>query len=354
MVITPWLTYFLQMERPLPDYLPPPLLRNPHVQSILASTAVRKLALRRHARKLLAATARHVLDCGDGVRLMADFTAAADGRRERLVTLIHGWEGSSESNYILSLAVSLHRDGYAVMRLNLRDHGPSHHLNRALFNSTRLAEVLGAMEAIQRQFPHRQNFLAGFSLGGNFALRIGADAGTRDYRFDRIVAVCPVIDPQHTMRCLEDGLWLYHHYFVRKWRRSLARKLELFPNEYDYGGQLLRRRTLRSMNEYFVPRYTDFDTPATYLAGYAVTGNRLARLSTPTHIVTSADDPVVHAVDLALLPPNPAIEVEVTAHGGHCGFLKNWRLESWIDERIAEILAAPVEPASVLQRQATG
>ena len=26
----------------------------------------------------------------------------------------------------------------------------------------------------------------------------------------------------------------------------------------------------------------------------------------------------------------------VTRHGGHCGYLKNWKLHSWAEDRIAE------------------
>ena len=39
--------------------------------------------------------------------------------------------------------------------------------------------------------------------------------------------------------------------------------------------------------------------------------------------------------DFKDLPDNPNLELIVTEHGGHCGFLKNWKLESMAEDLIA-------------------
>ena len=67
--------------------------------------------------------------------------------------------------------------GFDVLRVNLRDHGDSHHLNRELFNSTRSPEVASALQGFVDERDYRHLFLVGFSLGGSFALRVAADAG---------------------------------------------------------------------------------------------------------------------------------------------------------------------------------
>jgi predicted alpha/beta-fold hydrolase len=330
----------------MPDssFEPGLLLRNPHIQSILSSTQPRKLLVKRRARALLDNARDMVLDCGHGVRLIGHYTPARGQHDKGLVTLIHGWEGSSESNYILSLASRLYAEGFGIFRLNLRDHGPSHHLNRELFNSTRLEEVLGAMEAIQAQLDYAQHFLAGFSLGGNFSLRIGADAAGRDYSFDKIIAVCPVVSPPHTMDTLENGFRLYHDYFVHKWKRSLYKKAEHFP-EYPFRERLAGLKNLRQMNHYFVPNYTDFDDSHSYLSAYAIAGDRLGDLRIPAHIITSADDPVCHVEDFKLINKPPALSLEITRYGGHCGFIENLRLHSWIDRRILQLLQSDRHPS---------
>ena len=102
--------------------------------------------------------------------------AAGRPQARDLVILLHGWEGSADSMYVLSLGSYLFELGCDVYRLNFRDHGPSHHLNEEIFHSCRLDEVVGAVRAIQRALRSTRRS-TGFSLGGNFALRVAARAG---------------------------------------------------------------------------------------------------------------------------------------------------------------------------------
>src|SRR5207237_1368769 len=138
-----------------------------HVQSMLASTAWRRGRVLERAAPLLAAQREVLLDCGAGVRLQCFVSGPAEAPG-RPVVLLHGWEGSADSLYLLSLAQLLFEQRFEVVRLNLRDHGDTHHLNRELFHSCRLPEVVGAVRALQQHFAGRPLQLVGFSLGGNF------------------------------------------------------------------------------------------------------------------------------------------------------------------------------------------
>lgn len=313
------------------DFLPPRGLRNAHLQSFLASSGPRRLLARRRAGALLSSSREEILDCGEGIRLHGEYAEAAAEARG-LAVLIHGWHGNSGSAYLLSAAATLYAKGFSVFRLHLRDHGPSHHLNRELFNSVRLPEVVEAVARVAALHPHQRFFLGGFSLGGNFALRVALQAPARGIPLDRVMAVCPVLDPAHTMTVLGRSP-VYHDYFVRKWRRALLAKLEHFP-DYDYGTELAKLRSLEQMNAFFVPRYTGFTDTQDYLQAYALTGERLAELRVPSRIVTSRDDPVIPSADLARLARPAALAIEVTEHGGHCGFLCDWRLNGWIEDRM--------------------
>jgi predicted alpha/beta-fold hydrolase len=318
------------------QFQPPRLLRNPHLQSIMASTGPRRRLVRRRATNLLSHSESILLDGGDGVRLLAELSRHDDEPRD-LAVMIHGWEGSADSLYLLSCGSQLFDTGLDVLRLNLRDHGPTHHLNRELFNSTRLDEVVGAIGSAAATIPHRRLYLVGFSLGGNFALRTALRAPDAGIALDRVVAVCPVLDPVATNDNLQNGWWVYHRYFHRKWSRSLRIKLRHYP-ELDYGEVLPKLRTLGAMNDYFVARFTEFASTRDYLEGYALTGPRLRDLAVPSHLITSRDDPVCLVDDLRKIDSNNNLQIEVTEHGGHCGFIENWRLDSWIDRRIVALL----------------
>ncbi|HEY4971956.1 MAG TPA: alpha/beta fold hydrolase, partial [Steroidobacteraceae bacterium] len=183
------------------SYQPRGLLRNGHLQTVLASVWPFSWLIRLRAARLRSRSQELLLDCGDGVRLQAFLSRAAQGGdtgSERLAILLHGWEGSAEATYVLSLGSLLLARGFDVVRLNLRDHGATHHLNREIFHSCRLSEVVGATRAIAQRFPQARLYLAGFSLGGNFMLRVAADAAL-PAAIVGAVAVSPVLDPEITL-----------------------------------------------------------------------------------------------------------------------------------------------------------
>jgi predicted alpha/beta-fold hydrolase len=320
-----------------PDFLPPAWIANRHLQSVLPSLPFRRPAVVRRAAAVVAASAPLVLDCGDGVRLLGLHSAppaAESAAPRRLAALLHGWEGSADSLYVLSLAQLLFGRGFDVVRLNLRDHGETHALNRELFHSCRLPEVVGAVARLQALFPRHRLSLAGFSLGGNFCLRVGARAREAGLRIARIVAVCPVLEPATTLDALERGPAIYHRYFIHKWQRSLRLKQAAWPGEYEFG-DMLGDGSLRRMTERMVLQYTDFPDLAAYLSGYAITGGVLETLEAPARLVTSADDPMILAGDLDRLARPRSLEITVTERGGHCGFMDALGGPSWIDRRIA-------------------
>ncbi len=88
-----------------------------------------------------------------------------------ILILIHGWEGSIHSSYIVRTTRYFISKGYSIIRLNLRDHGDTHHLNLGLFNGSLLEETYEGIRILASQF-NLPIYLAGFSLGGNFVLRI--------------------------------------------------------------------------------------------------------------------------------------------------------------------------------------
>jgi predicted alpha/beta-fold hydrolase len=320
------------------EFSPRPWLRNRHLQSIYPSFPLRRSAVERRALPLLASSVETILDCGDGVRLMGLHSAQTRRGRapaRQLVVLHHGWEGSADSLYIVGLGQYLFERGYDVFRLNLRDHGPTHHLNRELFHSCRLPEAVGAVKRLQTLFADQELNLVGFSLGGNFALRIGARAASAGLRLRRIVAVSPVLEPEVTLASLENGVALYRHYFVWKWRRSLLKKQLAWPDHYDFD-EMLRTPTLTFMTDYLVRKYSDFPDLRSYLHGYAITRGALDSLEVPARIIAADDDPMIPASDLARLPRLPNLTVHQTRYGGHCGFVERLGGISWT---AAQVLA---------------
>jgi hypothetical protein len=314
------------------EFRPRAWLQNPHVQSVLASSGARRLLFRRRRMALERGAQELILDCGAGVRLQGFHTAQRALPRPRaLAVLLHGWEGSARSSYLLHTGSRFLEAGCDVFRLNFRDHGDTHHLNPELFHSCRIDEVVGAVRRVAERFPERPLVLGGFSLGGNFALRVALRAPAAQIPLSWVFAVCPVISPRAGLAAIERAPWFYEAYFLRKWRASLRRKQRLFPTRPLFAPEDLRRG-LRELTRSLVERHTEFATLENYLDGYSLAGDRLAALTIPATILTAADDPLIPVAEFHELVLPSCVELTIVPHGGHCGFIRDLRLRSWVED----------------------
>lgn len=329
------------MNKLFENFVPPFGLRSRHMQSLLNSSSIRRRKVTRRSRALQDCAEIWTLDGGPGddgarIRLQGLYSKQA-GQSRGLAVLLHGWEGSVNSNYMLANGARLFQSGFDVFRLNFRDHGDTHHLNPGIFHSCRLGEVVHALRDLQDRLQAQPWFLCGYSLGGNFSLRVALKAEEAGLELGQVVAVCPVINPAHAMIAMEEGIRFYERYFERKWSRSLRAKQECFHDLY--GDETWHEiRSLRERTHYLATRHAGFDSADEYFNGYSIAHQRLAPLKVSSTILTAADDPVVPVADFADLPHNPALEVIISPYGGHCGFLKNWQLESLAEDLIEQRL----------------
>jgi predicted alpha/beta-fold hydrolase len=317
------------------DFTPAWALRNGHIQTMLSSSGVRRWLLPKAAHAVREGAVDILVDGGPGVRLSGAYTAQRTGAASRgLAILFHGWEGSVDSTYVLQTGSALLAEGWDIFRLNFRDHGDSVPLNEALFHSCRIDEVLHAVADITRRYPARTTALTGFSLGGNFALRVAMQAPAAGVPLDYTLAICPIIDPSEGLFSLEkEAPWFYHAYFMQKWRRSLRMKQTAFPHQ-QYFELAELKQNMRDLTRSMVLRHTDFDSLESYLEGYSVAGTRLQAMTIPATILTAEDDPVIPVGAFRQLKLPPTVELDIAPHGGHCGFIRDFGMTSFSDEYI--------------------
>jgi len=297
----------------MPPFMPPAGLSNPHVQTILYSIG-RKL---RPQKSDLHTTTRRQIFTVNGVQLAVDLNITAG---QPLIILIPGWLGDSQSTYIISAATALDEKNFSTARINLRDHGKTTHLNAGLFNSAQHDEVIALVDQLSVEYGGAGSGLIGFSLGGNFALRVA-----RARPELKTLAICPAISPASTMQKI-DRSPIYQHYFVRKWRSVWTDKQSAFPQRYNFA-EALKLTTVSALTDYFVRYHSDFDSTSAYFAAYDLSQSALAGVT--AHILAAADDPIIPASHYQDLPDSLA--VTLTQQGGHGAYLDSWRLTSWAD-----------------------
>lgn len=321
------------------------LIRNGTVQTLLS--AMRPAQIGRE----LAAEQVVVVDGGEDetgcdpcVRLFGYYNRRrTDGPSRGLVISLHGWEGSSHSIYNLVTGAALLETGYDVFRLNIRDHGPRlhlnpHRLNRGVFLGTLLGEVHRTVCQIAEWAGDKPVFLTGPSLGGNFVLRMAARHAEEPIHNLRLtVAISPAINPARATDRI-DMQPHFRHYFRSRWAASLAAKQAAFPDLYDFRPALSMPR-IRTMTEWLISHYTTFADADDYLNRYAVLGDALVPVTTPTTIISALDDPVICADDFAHLTPNPMMTIKLPRYGGHVGFMEVWPLRHVLPRLLLDELA---------------
>lgn len=323
-----------------PEFTPSWLIRHTQVQSVLATKGPRKKLWLKRGSQMEAVQQWHVLDCGDSVRLTGMHSRQPQGTRPNgLVVMIHGWEGSHDSVYLYSMACALYQAGFNIFRLNLRDHGGSHALNREMFHSARINEVLGGVRAVQALDETRPLYVIGFSLGGNFSLRVGLLGPAQGVVPALSIGISPAINPGATVRAIDTGPLLFRAYFMDKWRKTLDAKKAAWPDvKID---ALYQHKSLWDTTKYFAEHYTDFLTVDAYLASYTYTPEQLMASPSPLAIITAQDDSVIPFEDFrGLAPRGNVVAYLPTERGGHCGFIENLKMGSWAEARVLELLGA--------------
>jgi hypothetical protein len=178
--------------------------------------------------------------------------------------------------------------------------------------------------------------LVGFSLGANFALRIALRCRQRPVdNLRHVAAISPVLDPEESTR-RADRHPVIRRYFMKKWRRSLARKQLLFPELYDFR-EIIKSRKIREATDRILGAYSDFPSSRSYFEAYTLTGAALKDLPLPATLLTAGDDPIIPVQDFHGLRLNPSTRVVIHPYGGHNGFLEGWFLRSRYENGLPDL-----------------
>jgi predicted alpha/beta-fold hydrolase len=314
------------------EFNPPFYLRSTFAQTLLAGSAIRKWG----DNPVLEFAQEVILNPIDDVRLQGFYSSQLHRQTKGLVMLLHGWEGSVNSAYILSTGKFLYNNGYSVFRLNYRDHGDTHHLNPGLFYAVLLDEVFNAVRQVSEYERELPFYLVGFSMGGNFALRIARKCADNPiHNLSHVMSISPVLDPEKSTYAI-DNVYPLRRYFLKKWQRSLMKKQAYFPELYDFS-EVLPLEMISEMTDWMIERYSDYENASDYFSHYAVLDNALADINVPTTIISAQDDPIIPVDDFYDLKTNSLTDLILHRYGGHNGFLETLSGRAWYEKKMIEI-----------------
>ena len=128
-------------------------------------------------------------------RVVAECHWQPRAREHLTLVVLHGLNGSSDAHYMKGLATKAFARGFNVVRLNQRNCGGTEHLSVGLFHSGLTADVAHVVHELSEVDGLTAIAVAGYSLGGNVALKLAGEYGTHPPRTLRaIAAVSPIIE----------------------------------------------------------------------------------------------------------------------------------------------------------------
>jgi predicted alpha/beta-fold hydrolase len=248
--------------------------------------------------------------------------------RRSAVTLVivHGLEGSSESQYVLGTAAKAWSAGMNVVRMNVRNCGGTESLCPTLYHSGMSGDIAEVVRQLVDQESLSSVALAGFSMGGNQVLKLAGEWGTGEVgplppQVFAVTAVSPAMDLSASADALHKfANRLYELRFLLSLRARVRRKRELYPDRFHIAR--LWWTSIRDFDNTVTAPHCGFRDADDYYER-ASSSRVIDRISVPTLIIHANDDPFIRVLPetRAKLRANSNITYVETEHGGHCGFL---------------------------------
>jgi predicted alpha/beta-fold hydrolase len=247
---------------------------------------------------------------------------------DKTVLLVHGLGGSDSSSYMIRMARKLYHKGIKVVRINLRGCGSGRGLSTRPYHGGNSHDILTVLDFCQKQAPHSETILVGFSLGGNIALKLLGELGEEAKRWLKsCIAICPPLDLfESVQRIRERKYWLYHRHYLL----SLIKQHESWLLE--------KPMTLFEIDEKMTAPIWGYKGAFEFYQECS-SMTFLPKIRHTTRVLLSEDDPFIDPGKIKHLDIPDPVKVFITARGGHMGFIgESLKKDSfyWLDELLGQ------------------
>ena len=303
--------------------------RNPHLQTMWP------LAVKPPHPRLK--RERVELDDGDFIDL--DWTTNSTGP---MVIVMHGLEGSAHSHYARRIMHALPGRGMRGILMHFRGRsGEPNRLARA-YHSGETGDINAIVEVLQKRESDAPLAVIGYSLGGNVLLKWLGELGN-EIPVQTAVAVSVPFVLSDLANHMNTGLarW-YQHYLVKSLHRTFAAKAAVVDLHLSVD-EISRLDSFWKFDDKVTAPIHGFDGAVDY---YQQCSSRqfIQGIRIPTLVLQARDDPFMTQ---AVLPTeaelSESVQLELSDHGGHVGFISGgspWSPRFWLEDRILSFLEA--------------
>lgn len=308
-----------------------PLFRNGDIQTIVGRYWPSRLdEARRPTESKLFATE-------DDVQVLGKLNRGGD---RAVLLAVHGLTACAEAPYMLSLAQRALERGFDTVRLNVRNCGDTEHLCPTLYHSGLTVDLRHVVEALAP----RPVFIAGFSMGGNMALKLAGEWGETPPK--HVLGVCGISPPIRLDVCSrrigELRNRVYEVRFLRQLRAAIRRKHGIMPHcpAPHFEGV----DSIWAFDERFTAPSFGFDDAADYYNRCSA-ARFLGDIRVPALVIQAEDDPFIpfDVFRHRAFDENPSLSLMAVPHGGHVAFLGRGAARFWAEEQAIRFFESLLE-----------
>ena len=294
--------------------IPPVLIRTGHSQTIMGHLLP--------SPRLRDKGKRVEIPLADGDRLVGFIQM---GQSKTVVYIFHGLAGSTDSTYIHRTSILAQQLGHTVFLLNHRGCGEGVGLAKGPYHSGRAEDLSAAIAFGRDLFPQHRHVAIGFSMSGNALLLLLAGGRGATVLPDAAISVNAPIHLERCSHLLNKGLnRIYDIKFYLQCRRDVLAN----PSNRAHGARIPYLTTLFEFDRLYTAQAGGFTSREDYYTSCS-TYNLLAKIKTPTVILTAKDDPFVPYESYASAELSAHTLLHVEEHGGHMGYLTNKKTPVW-------------------------
>ncbi len=264
---------------------------------------------------------------------------------DKVIIVIHGLEGSSQSSYIQSLTPLANKKNIDVVAVNLRGCSGAPNLKLSSYHSGKTEDLLTVIEYITAKNIYQSINLVGYSLGGNIVLKfMGEFSDTYAQNINAAVGISVPCDLKSSgVEIDKFSNRFYQKNFLKTLKAKTREKLDRFPEANLQSKKILKARNFFEFDEYFTSVAHGFKDANDY---YEKSSSKayIPIIKKPSLLISALDDPFLspacYPFDEA--KANPNFQLLTPRYGGHVGFFTDLKVSRniWLEEQIINFIVS--------------
>jgi len=260
-----------------------------------------------------------------------------------IVILIHGLEGSSDSNYIHTMSQTLNNANFDVVVFNMR--GCSGESNKQLssYHSGKTEDLLEVINYLENNYEYLKINIIGYSLGGNLTIKfMGEFSNKMPSSIFSAVGVSVPCDLKGSVESISKyENKIYMNGFLKTLREKAKQKATKFPNDNINIEKINKAKNFYEFDDFFTAPIHGFKDAEDYWKKSSCK-QYIKGIKLPTLLISAKDDPFLdencHPIKEA--KQNDNFTFIQTKNGGHLGFVTGFKMNNqrWLENRILEFI----------------